>query len=194
MTYLRYSILLFFLFNLIVQMHCNNSKKELPSSEGSVDVAYQEMTQCTLYFYDQTRMTGRLLAEKMRKELEKNAKTIVTPVELVFFDSTGDTTTYIESDSGLTSGKMQDFTVWGNVFIRTYDNKKIKTHKLYWNSETHKVISDTFVTIITAKGDVMKGKNLDADENFNRWVFRESVSGEIREFRKRIESEDNFLE
>ena len=71
--------------------------------------------------------------------------------------------------------------------------KVIKTEKLWWNRDVHRVQSDTLVQIETPQGDVMRGKGLDAAEDFSWWTLKRSVSGEFPNFRERVESDDPIL-
>ena len=106
------------------------------------------------------------------------------------FDSVGNATTRVLSDSGSTDGSMESFIVWGNVFIRARDSLVIRTERLWWNKGRRKVESDTFVQIETKKGDVLRGKGLDAVEDFSIFSFKSDVSGKFPDFKERMESNE----
>jgi hypothetical protein len=125
----------------------------------------------------------------MRKELSDTAQMTATPVTITTFDSLGKVVSVILSDSGRTRKQMDRFFIWGNVYIRTAQNMKIRSQSLWWEKDSHKVGSDDFVEITTAEGDVLRGKGLDANESFSRWSLRRSVSGTFPNFRERFEKE-----
>ena len=64
----------------------------------------------------------------------------------------------------------------------------IRTERLWWNKGRRKVESDTFVQIET-KGDVLRGKGLDAVEDFDI-SFKSDVSGKFPDFKERMESNE----
>ena len=106
----------------------------------------------------------------------------------------GNPGTHVLSDSGSTTAALQSFTIWGNVYIRNQDSLIVRTQKLWWIKGTRKVESDTFVQIETVKGDILRGKGLDAVEDFSHFSFKSQVSGQFPDFKRRAESNEEFLE
>jgi LPS export ABC transporter protein LptC len=184
--------LLFALVSLLGTPGCGKKEVKLPSSNDSVSVPYQEMEHTVMYFYDKGFKRWKLEAARMRKELDVNAKTLVAPVRLTLFDSLGETTTRVIADSGSTQGTMDNFIVWGNVLVKTEGKMIIKSQKLWWNKNTHKVNSDTYVQIQTAKGDILRGKGLDAREDFSTWTLKQNVTGTFPDFQDRMEKDEDF--
>jgi LPS export ABC transporter protein LptC len=172
---------------------CGSHKDPLPIGQDSVITPYQELHNSTLFFYDSTIKMWELKAEYMRKELSGGGDITATPVRLTFFDSSGTPGTRILSDSGRTGSAMEYYTIWGNVYIKTDDGQIIETQQLSWNQKTHKVTSNTYVQITTPGGDILRGKGLDAVEDFSSWTLRENVTGSFPKFRKRVEEDDEFL-
>lgn len=169
--------------------NCSKRSKELPHSNDSVTVPYQEFGKTTMFFYDGPNKVWRLEADYMRKELSDTARMLGVPVKLTLYDSTGMTGTTILSDSGYMNPDMENFFIWGNVYVHTEDNMIIRSQSLWWDKHTAKVGSDDFVQIKTPEGDILRGKGLDADENFSRWSLRKSVSGSFPNFRERMEAD-----
>ena len=91
-----------------------------------------------------------------------------------------------------TKKELVEFFVWGNVYIKNYDDQIIKSETLWWNKATRKVGSDDFVEIKTPEGDVLRGKGLDATESFSSWSLRENVSGEFPNFKERMDSDEDL--
>lgn len=170
---------------------CAKKRKNIPHSSDTVSVPYQEFGKSQMYFYDGPYKIWRLESDWMRKEMSDTAHMLGVPVVITLYDSLGETGTRILADSGHTTSEMQSFDIWGNVYVKTADNLKIKTQALWWNKQTHKVGSDDFVEITTAEGDVLRGKGLDANESFSKWSLRKSVSGQFPNFRERVEREDS---
>ena len=118
---------------------------------------------------------------------------LVVPVRLVLFDSIGAVRTRVMADSGLVANDMESYLVWGDVLIRTRDSMVVRTQKLRWLKKTRKVESDTYVQIETKKGDVLRGKGLDATEDFSRFSFKEDVTGAFPDFKRRMENKEESM-
>jgi LPS export ABC transporter protein LptC len=174
----------------LIVISCSGKKETLPVSNEGIEVPFQEFGQAALYFYNKDYVQWKLESEIMRKPITDTGHILVTPVRLTMFDSVGNATTRVLSDSGSTDGSMESFIVWGNVFIRARDSLVIRTERLWWNKGRRKVESDTFVQIETKKGDVLRGKGLDAVEDFSRFSFKSDVSGKFPDFKERMESNE----
>jgi hypothetical protein len=49
------------------------------------------------------------------------------------------------------------------------------------------------VQIETVKGDILRGKGLDAVEDFSRFTFKSQVSGKFPDFKRRMEENDDKM-
>lgn len=169
---------------------CSPNKESLPISSDTVSVPYQVLNHSTLYFYNKQYIQWKLDTKYMRKPLADTGSILVVPVKLTLYDSLGGMKMHILSDSGTTSPSMEDFTVWGDVLITTKDSMIVRTQKLWWVKRTRKVESNTFVQIETRKGDILRGKGLNAVEDFSRFSFKSDVSGKFPDFKRRVETND----
>jgi hypothetical protein len=88
---------------------------------------------------------------------------------------------------------MESYWVWGDVLIRTRDSMVVRTEKLKWFKKTRKIESDTYVQIETNKGDILKGKGLDATEDFSHFSFKEDVTGAFPDFKRRMENKEESI-
>ena len=172
---------------------CARKKETLPLSSDTVMSPYQDFDSTTLFFYEGGIKRWKLEADHMRKPLLDTGCMIVTPVILTLYDSLGNSATRVLADSGSTTPALKSFTVWGNVFIRNQDSLIVKTEKLWWVKERRKVESNTFVQIETVKGDILRGKGLDAVEDFSRFTFKSQVSGTFPDFKRRVEENDDKM-
>lgn len=172
---------------------CAKKKDSLPITSDSVMTPYQEFGATTLFFYEGKIKRWKLEADYMKKPLLDTGTMLVCPVTLTLYDSLGAAGTKVLADSGTTTPAMKSFTVWGNVLIRNHDSLIVKTYKLWWVKEKRKVESDTFVQIETAKGDLLRGKGLDAVEDFSRFSFKSQVSGSFPDFKRRMEENDDRI-
>ena len=172
---------------------CAPKKESLPFSEESIATNFQDFEHATLYFYNNDYVQWRLESEKMRKPISDTGSILVIPVRLTLFDSLGTLRTIVLSDSGTTGKDMESFIVWGDVYIRTRDSLVIRTQKLWWHKNKRKVESNTFVQIETKRGDILRGKGLDATEDFSRFSFKSNVSGKFPDFKRRVETNEESV-
>jgi len=178
---------------LIFTPGCSAKKEPLPVSSETVRAPYQELGKTTLYFYEGKNKRWKLNAEYMKKPLSDTGTMLVTPVRLTLFDTLGMPRTIVLSDSGSTTPALQSFTVWGNVYIRNQDSLIVRTQKLWWVKGRRKVESDTFVQVETTKGGILRGKGLDAVEDFSHFTFKSQVSGQFPDFKRRVEANEDKI-
>jgi LPS export ABC transporter protein LptC len=181
------------IFLIFIPVNCAKKKETLPVSSNTLMTPYQEFGASTLFFYEGKFKRWKLESKYMKKPLVDTGNMLVTPVRLTLYDSLGNARTLVLSDSGTTTPSLQSFTVWGNVYIRNQDSLIVRTQKLWWIKGKRKVESDTYVQIETIKGDIMRGKGLDAVEDFSRFTFKSQVSGQFPDFKRRAEANDDKI-
>ncbi|MCX7726403.1 MAG: LPS export ABC transporter periplasmic protein LptC [Chitinispirillaceae bacterium] len=184
----RVFILLFLVTVMIVV--CNRRKESIPVANSKKELPLQELSEGKIRYFNKKYLQWELESEYMCKPMEAKDYILVAPVKLTIFDSLGRISTKVLADSGRIGNRRAYYIIWGNVFIRTSDSMKIHTERLKWIREKRKVESDTFVQIETKKGDILRGKGLDAVEDFSKFSFKSNVTGKFPDFKKRMESED----
>jgi len=181
-----------FLIAAVLIANCARKKETIPVSAVSVKTPYQELDSTVMYSFNGSKKNWILESDHIVKMLADTGHIIGSPVKITVFDSLGKQTSKVLSDSGLADASMAEFTVWGNVFVKAENGVRVKAQKLSWNQKTHRVTSDTHVQLTTAKGDVLRGKGLDAAEDFSSWQFLHDVSGRFPNFRERINKGGEF--
>lgn len=176
---------------LLILMGCGPKKENLPVSSDRISAPIQEFEKSTLFFYEGKHKRWKLEADYMRKPLADTGTVLVVPVRIAIYDSNGRPGTHVLADSGTTRAEMQNFLLWGNVYIKTQDSLIIRSERLWWYKNTRKVESDTFVQIETPKGDILRGKGLDATEDFSQSSFKSNVTGQFPDFKQRVEQQDD---
>lgn len=172
---------------------CKKKDEPLPVAQDSVAVPVQKFTGSTLHFYNKGYIQWKLKSEQMEKSLSDTGSIEVAPVTLTLYDSLGNERSRVLADSGTIQSGMEHYVVWGNVFIRTRDSMVVRTESLRWFRDRQEVESDTFVQIKTKKGDVLRGKGLDAKEDFSTFSFKSDVTGEFPNFKERVEQDEEDI-
>ena len=190
----RESVTTLFISALIVlfALDCSRKKETAPVSNVTVGTPYQELDTTTIISYNGSRKVFVLESGHIVKSLTDTGHIRGDPVTITVFDSLGKQTSKVISDSGITDASLKEFTVWGNVFVQAQNGTRVNAERLFWNQKTHRVTSDTYVQLTTKKGDVLRGKGLDATEDFSSWEFKHDVSGRFPNFKERVEQGDEF--
>lgn len=188
---MNYKLILIPFFLLILFFSCTKKKEEFPKASDEVARAIQEVNGSTIYCYDGAVLVWKLDSDYSRRNMDDSSKTLVVPVRLTVFDSSNNKETKVFSDSGHTAKDLNMFYIWGNVDVRNWDGLRIRSQSLWWDKSKRVVGSDDYVKIVTPGGDILKGKGLDASENFSWWTLRNNVSGEFPNFKDPTVDENN---
>lgn len=175
----------------ISQGGCTPRKDPLPQVTDTISMPNQEIESSTVFCYEKYHLLWKLESDYAFKASEDTSSMLVTPVRMTFYDTLGDTTYIVLSDSGRITQNQNRFFIWGNVYIETEANLTVKSQSLWWDRTTRKVGSDEMVEIKNPDGNIMRGIGLDATDTFSSWTLRQEVSGEFPEFQDRLKIYDN---
>jgi LPS export ABC transporter protein LptC len=177
---------------LCIYCGCSQKKEHVPVSSESVNSPYQELDTASMLFFTGTHKSWQLDANHILKSLTDTGHILGNPIRITVFDSLEKPSSKILADTGSCDAKMETFTVWSNVFVQAENGVRVRAQRLDWSQKTHRVTSQSYVEITTQKGDVMRGKGVDAAEDFSSWQFFHDVSGRFPNFKERIDKGDVF--
>jgi len=169
---------------------CAPKKAPLPVGEKVITAPHQELTDASIYFYQGGVKRWWLDADYMSRPLSDSGDLTVAPVRITVYDSLGKPSTRILSDSGSSDSKMSVFDLWGGVSIKNEEGMVVTGERLRWHKDARRVTSDTFVQVETKKGDILRGKGLEARDDFSRFSFNAEVQGVFPDFKRRMEEGD----
>jgi len=173
---------------------CAPKKDPLPVGEKVISAPHQELTDASLFFYQGGVKRWWLDTDYMTRPLTDTGDITVAPVRITVYDSIGKPSTYIASDSGSSDSRMAVFDLWGRVNIKNEEGMVVTSERLRWHKDERRVTSDTFVQVETKKGDLLRGKGLEARDDFSRFSFNAEVQGFFPDFKRRVEEgDDDFL-
>ncbi len=173
---------------------CAPKKESLPVGEKVISAPHQELTNASLYFYQGGMKRWWLDTDYMSRPLSDSGDLAVAPVRITVYDSLGKPSTRITSDSGSSDSRMSVFDLWGGVNIKNEEGMVVTGERLRWYKDARRVTSDTFVQVETKKGDILRGKGLEARDDFSRFSFNAEVQGVFPDFKRRMEEGDeDFL-
>lgn len=86
-----------------------------------------------------------------------------------FFDAEGEHTSKLTSVNGRLNEATNDIEAFGNVAVISDTGITLQTERLRWDNNIEKIVSNDFVTIITAEQDTFYGKGFESDQNLQNW-------------------------
>lgn len=86
-----------------------------------------------------------------------------------FFNEQGEHTSQLTSEKGKLDEATNNIEAFGNVVVVSDTGITLKTEKLRWDNSIEKIVSNSFVTIITADQDTFYGNGFESDQNLENW-------------------------
>lgn len=106
--------------------------------------------------------------------------TIMAGIEATFFDSLGQITSTLVSDSGIIRENSKRLEVWGNVKVVSNNGVTLEADSLFWDQERDSVTTESFVRI-THRGNVQTGYGLQSDNSLTNFRIMREVKGELED-------------
>lgn len=160
---------------------CSEQKSPAQNSSTSTDsgaIPDSEVSRAVIYLYDREMTTTKIIADKLLK-FDAVDSTVIYRVDVNIYDSSGAVTTEIVGDSGIIKERIGFLELFGNVVVKTGENRKLETEHLYWNSKKKLIQSDLFVKI-TQGENILTGIGLEADQSLSKIKILKNAEGEIK--------------
>ncbi|MDR0303565.1 MAG: LPS export ABC transporter periplasmic protein LptC [Chitinispirillales bacterium] len=110
-------------------------------------------------------------------QISENKRIKANPVKLLIYDETAILSAVLYADSAISNESTDSLFVWGNVKFNAESGEKLFSNSLEWNKRKKMLLSNDFVELKSADGEVMRGKGFKADESFKWWEFAQEVTG-----------------
>jgi LPS export ABC transporter protein LptC len=178
------SFLYNFIFLLIVSIiipSCENDikiieqlsvKEKLIPSESSVNL--------NLLYTDSGKMQFRLKAPAMDhfvNGVKEPYSEFPKGVYIEYYDDLNRVKTVLKANYAIRYDNSKKMEARYKIEIINENGEILKTEKISWNEDQHKIFTDEYVEIKT-KRELIKGKGMEADQDFSQWEIKE-VSGTI---------------
>lgn len=138
----------------------NSDNLEFPDQEGwnsVVTTTKNGLINASIHY-------GHMQQYKKRKVVE-----LFKGISVDFYDEKGKHTSNLVSEKGKINEVTNDIEAFGNVVVVSDTGISLKTEHLKWDNNIEKIVSNEFVTIITADQDTFYGKGFESDQNLNNW-------------------------
>ena len=137
------------------------------------DGPIEEINDVKLLYSEAAKIKVRLTTAKQFRYANDNRR-YPKPVNIVFYNPTGEEVTTIRSDSGKYDKAKDMYVVMGNVvIINKQKQEKLLTPELNWVPQTKKVFTNKRVTVLNQlTGEKLYGTGLDANQDFTKSTIR----------------------
>ncbi len=95
-----------------------------------------------------------------------------------FFNDSNQLKTTLKANYGIKYEKSKKVEVKYNVVVTNVNGEVLNTEQLFWDENTRKIYTKEFVKITTKK-EILKGKGLEANEDFSDWEIQNPVGTHI---------------
>ena len=137
---------------------------------------------------------GKVLSWKLKcAYLERwggEGRVFARPVYVDIFDSVGLKVAFLRADSGELDARMSYVKGYGHVYALTPKGASVRADSLTWNKRTNKVVTESFVRVVSEDGDVLQGKGFESDAKLENWQIHRDVTGIFQDAADRIKNED----
>lgn len=130
-----------------------------------------------IFLYVGDRISSAIKAEKIWKFSYVDSS-IARGLKVDFYDSDGNITNHLTSDSGIILESRKMMIAIGNVIATSADSTTIYTEELRWNSRTERITSDKYVTIVSGT-DTLRGIGFETDRNMRSIKILKQVEGSL---------------
>jgi len=143
----------------------------------------QVTSNARIFLYAKGRKTTDLRADQIMQYTAKDS-TIAQRLDVDFFDSTGAKVSNLIADRGYIREKDNFLAVTGSVKVLGEDSTRLFTEYLEWDAGKDRVVTDSFVTIITQNQDTIRSYGVVTDPRLRDITFKRKVSGRLTNMEK----------
>ncbi len=157
------------LFGLLLISNCQKKNEEAAAEIEELEYADQEGWNSKVIsskngVIGATINYGHMQRFKKRKIVELDGGIIVD-----FYNEKGIHTSNLISERGRLDEATNNIEAFGNVVVVSDTGITLKTERLRWDNSIEKIVSNDFVTIITADQDTFFGNGFESDQNLENW-------------------------
>lgn len=170
----------------IMMIGCGSDNKP-QSAHGTAVIDSAGPDQVTsnarIFLYAKGRKTTDLRADLIMQYTAKDS-TIAQQLDVDFFDSAGVKISNLVAERGYIREKDNFLAVTGSVKVLGEDSTRLFTEYLEWDAGKDRVVTDSFVTIITQNQDTIRSYGVVTDPRLRDITFKRKVSGRLTNMEK----------
>ncbi len=159
---------------------CGEMDSERPPAQiPSAGAPDQVMTNAEIYLTADGFRKATIKSESL-KVYSRVDTTLMYVVKVMFFDTTGQHTSTLTSDSAWVSQRANRMTAVGHVIGTTTNNRKILADSLRWDARSERIVTEGYVEIYRGE-DILKGEGLETDQRLEQVIIKRNPRGTFNE-------------
>lgn len=164
--FLYYFLILFFF------IACHKQEEMTANSPNLSEIPDQEGWRSTLTTTNNGKIRAKIKYEHMEKYSKKNIIKFNQGVEIDFYDPNGYHTSKVYSQKAVLNENSKNVELIGNVVVLSDSGLILRTEKLLWNETEGKILSNEYVTVITAENDSIYGIGFESGQALKNWIIK----------------------
>ena len=172
---------LFLFFGIFIFTSCENDMKVIEQLSGNGKIMPSETSvNLNLLYTDSGKMQFRLKAPSMEHYVigvKDPYSEFPKGVYIEYYDDLNRVKTILKSNYAIRYDNSKKMEARYKVEVVNENGEVLKTEKIIWDEEINIIFTDEYVEIKTKK-EVIKGKGMEANQDFSQWEIKE-VSGSI---------------
>ncbi len=161
----------FLLFAL--SLGCQSLEQPTPA-KNKIAGPDQEGWNSTITVTSDGRVTALVNYHHMEKYSSQRRVYFDDSVAVDFYDQQGRHTSKLTADRGRLYEETNDVVALGNVVVVSDSGMILRSDSLRWDNRRQKVLTDAFVTITRANGEMLQGHGFESDPNLNYFSIRKA--------------------
>ncbi len=162
-----------YLFLILVIYSCTGNSENVlnqPVYEGPISEVYDAVN-----YYSDSAVVKLKIESPLRWNYENGDMEFPQGVFIEFYDKNGETTNTLRTNHCYYTKEDNEYKATGNVEMEGLISKeKLVTEELFWDIKDEKIHTDKAVMIVT-ENQIIKGKGLEADQEFTSWTMKETT-------------------
>ncbi|MFQ5603943.1 MAG: LPS export ABC transporter periplasmic protein LptC [bacterium] len=157
---------------LAVALACQ-SKQELTSNQqAKVEIPDQEGWNAVLTSTSEGKITSKIKYTHMQRFSNKRVTQFDQGVEIELYDEKGILSSIVFAEKAELIEVSKHIKLSENVRVQSLNGFLLTTSRLQWNEITNMIMSDEFVTVVTAENDTINGVGFESDKALHNWVIK----------------------
>jgi|GEM_PF-1319080 len=189
-----FNLLLSFLLLLMILLAVQGCSKigDQPTAKGPVrELPLAEYRDTTILdMYEGSRLSW-VLKTKYLVKWPRTEMVRARPVNLIVYDTLGNTLVRVTSDSGAVDEGISFLVASGHVHGHSEKGVDITSDSLRWNKAINQISTEARVRVISEDGDILTGKGFISDAKLDNWQILSDVHGVFQKVEQRFQHADS---
>ncbi len=150
---------------------CHSSEEQTPSATN-VDAPDQEGWNSKITVTSNGRLAAVVQYSHMEKFSKKRLVLFDDGIQVDFYNTKAEHTSHLTADKGTLYEESNNVEARENVIAKSDSGITLYSQSLKWLNQTQKIVTEDYVTITTLKGDTLRGKGFESDQNLKNWFIK----------------------